>query len=283
MTAKSKLTVSGASRRFGFQLAPLVDLLLIVVFAQFLEVREVVTRDEMNAAQEMARTREELERLQTQLEQTRDDLQQSQTQAEQRIARSTKAIGAIAAAFGVPLERVAELDEWVGDEADELTPEVLRTAERVADASPEEVIRFLIGHAELLKRAEIWHLHADENRRLLLDAGDSSLAIRLERRGQDERTAEAENQLFAAYKQLPQPKGLVVILVSYSPAAVAGVYQPMIDALPKAVERMRTDLPATRFEYTVLGTTPLPDVLKQRAGEVTPVAPIDSLLPKSDL
>lgn len=242
-------------RRFRFQLAPLVDLLLIIVFAQFMEIRDVANRESIA---EQSRVTE----LESQLADSRSQLASVQQQNES-ITRQTKlAITSIAESFRMDNIPPAEIDAMIGDGQADLSPIVQQISSEVAEASPEEVVRFLIGHAELLKRAEIWNLHANAQREVLLSAGSQTTTIRLERGGQDARTREVEDQLFAAYKQLPQPKGLVVILVSYSPDAIAGVYQPMIDGMPKAVERMRMDLPATRFEYTVLGTTPLPDALR---------------------
>src|SRR5690606_31463852 len=119
--------------------------------------------------------------------------------------------------------------------------------------------RFLIGHQELLKRAEIWNLHVGGNRKATLLVADQRIQFGLERQGQDARAKEFEDALFVAYKQLPQPKELVVIMASYAPDSIAGVYQPMIDALPLAIERMRADDPTIRFEYTVLGATESPD------------------------
>lgn len=265
------------SKQFRFQLAPLVDLLLIIVFAQFMEVRDTVTRDEATTEKESAAATQQIAEAQNRiaiLDQENaslaEQLAKSQQRSESVVRQTNQAIAAVADSFQIRAISADEIETMVGDEADDVSSAVQRISREVADASPEEVVRFLVGHAELLKRAEIWHLHAMANRTIVLSAGDQSTSIQLERQLQDERTTELEDQLFAAYKQLPQPKGLVVVLVSYSPDAVAGVYQPLIDGMPKAVERMRTDLPASRFEYTVLGTTPLPEVLESLNIENSP-------------
>ncbi|QDV65521.1 hypothetical protein [Crateriforma conspicua] len=259
-------------RRFGIQLAPLVDLLLIVVFAQFMDVRQTANEQRVAAQQSVTQLQRQREAAEQRADAAQQEQQAARQAAQRQAMRTRQAMSTIAQAFDLPLPTLKRLNEMVGDEDDGSAEVVRAMSEQVAQASPEEVVRFLVGHAELLKRAEIWHVHADPNRRVLLGTGDRGLSIRLERRGQDNRTDEMEDQLFAAYKQLPQPKGLVVILVSYSPEAVAGVYQPMIDALPHALERMRTDLPATRFEYTVLGATPLPDVIAKQTDTLIPLA-----------
>ncbi|MEM9645255.1 MAG: hypothetical protein AAF989_09690 [Planctomycetota bacterium] len=259
--SESRVAPSREGRRFRFQLAPLVDLLLIVVFAQMLEIRQTVTLGETDTQQRLNAAEAEMDQAERRVDAAERRVVFAERRADAVVEQTNRAIRSVAEAFRVEDLSPDDVIEWTGDESAVLAEQVQRITREVADASPQEVVRFLIGHAELLKRAEIWHLHADEKRRILLNAGETDVAIQLERRGQDDRTEELEDRLFAAYKQLPQPKGLVVILVSYSPESVAGVYQPMVDGMPKAVERMRTDLAETRFEYTVLGSTPLPDAI----------------------
>ncbi len=234
--------------RTRFQLAPLVDLLLIIVFAQFMELRTTV-RDESIALQKKVdiadQEAERLREVQTEL--------RRQQQAERE--RTMRAIETIAKMFAIPGQQVQQYATGGDSDVASVLQQVTNQAESLSAESPETVIRFLIGHQELLKRAEIWNLHVGGDRKVTLSVAHQHIDFRLERQGQDARTAEFEDALFAAYKQLPQPKELVVILASYSPDSVAGVYQPMIDAIPGAVERMRADDPTTRFEYTVLGAT----------------------------
>lgn len=260
------------AHRFRFQLAPLVDLLLIIVFAQFLEVRQTADADSQKQQQQM----EEIHQQMTDTDQQLVDISQkmvdinqekellqtvvqtSRTQLQNERDRTAKAMGAVAEMFNLSASDVESFASSEDGDIQDVVERVRGRAQRLATDSPETVMRFLVGHEELLKRAEIWNLHVDQRRQVTLSVGDLEEVFQLEQRGQDARTTEFEDALFASYKQLPQPKELVVILVSYSPDAVAGVYQPMINAVPLAVERMRADDPTTRFEYTVLGTTQTP-------------------------
>lgn len=246
--------------RIRFQLAPLVDLLLIIVFAQFLEVRTTV-RDETLALQT------HIAAAQQQNELLRIDQANARQQRQAERERTTKALRTVAGIFHLPAQQV---DEYARDADADVASDLRRVAERASELStesPDTIIRFLIGHQELLKRAEIWNLHVGGNRKATLMVADQRIQFGLERQGQDARAKEFEDALFIAYKQLPQPKELVVILASYSPDSVAGVYQPMIDALPRAIERMRADDPTIRFEYTVLGATESPDPTESIATE----------------
>ncbi len=248
---KGSSEVARIRHRTKFQLAPLVDLLLIIVFAQFMEVRTTIRDDTIAMQQQVDAADQRSDRLQS---------EQSKIRQQQELERERmgKAINTIAKIFELPDEQVQQFSINGSTDVAEVLSQVAEQAKFLSEDSPEKVVRFLVGHQELLKRAEIWNLHVGADRKATLSGADQLIKFGLERQGQDARTNEFEEALFAAYKQLPQPKELVVILVSYSPEAVAGVYQPMIDATPRAVERMRSDDSTTRFEYTVLGATEAP-------------------------
>ncbi len=73
------------SRRLTFQLTPLLDLLLIVIFAQFLEVEETTATQEQQATVQISDTTAELERARAEL----TDLQ-AQTKAAQAELKSAR-------------------------------------------------------------------------------------------------------------------------------------------------------------------------------------------------
>ena len=55
------------SRRLTFQLTPLLDLLLIVIFAQFMDVRDTTTEHEQSTSSQLTAAQEELAGTQDQL------------------------------------------------------------------------------------------------------------------------------------------------------------------------------------------------------------------------
>jgi len=268
-----RLSKAWASRRIRFQLTPLMDLLLIIVFAQFLDVRETAQQQTIELQNErdkltmqIARERSELSGIEQAMRQRQTELQRQRDQARASRDEAIEQARVRASDMQVAMDMITEyfeIDESAitrstqGDETPDEDPveQSIRRAAELADNSPDAVIRFLIGHAELLKRAEIWTVHADETKRIRIQAGQQEASFRLESQTQAERTAEVADRLFAAYKQFSQPKGLVVILVSFDPQSVAGVYQPLMDAIPQTLERLRADTPQSRFEYTVLGPT----------------------------
>jgi len=240
-----------------------VDLLLIIVFAQFSEVRTTVRDETLALQRRIADANQQAQRLRIEEISTRQ-----QREAERE--RTMKAIRTIAGIFDLSNEQV---QKFASDSDSDVVSDLRRVAERarvLSAESPETVIRFLIGHQELLKRAEIWNLHVGGDRKVTLMVADQRIQFGLERQGQDARVEEFEDALFAAFKQLPQPKELVIILASYSPNSVAGVYQAMIDGTPGAIERMRADDPTVRFEYTVLGATESPEPAEIQPADTLP-------------
>ncbi len=254
-----------------------MDLLLIIVFAQFLDVRqtsqqeasslerqrEQLTFDIARQRSELAGIREAMQSQQRELERQRDQARAARDQAversDSRLAEMQTAMDLIGNWFKLDEDAIAPVEPTTDTiSADEPIERTVEQARRLGEGSPEAVIRFLIGHAELLKRAEIWTVHADGNGNIAIEADEVRESFRLEAKTQTARTDEVADRLFAAYKQFPQPKGLVILLVSFAPQSVAGVYQPLVDAIPKTLERFRADTPETRFEYTVLGATPDP-------------------------
>ncbi|MCC9655877.1 hypothetical protein LOC70_08705 [Rhodopirellula sp. JC737] len=261
-------------RRTRFQLTPLMDLLLIIVFAQFLEMRET----SQEQTREIEQERQQLLDEQTQWRNERDE-----AVAQRNMARANQQSNSQDVVRAIDLLRGwLKLDDAQANEATASVPSdsrdvITRAIERsrkLASADPNTLIRFLVGHDELLKRAEVWTVHARDTGDIVVDASGQTTSFRLESRRQAERTQEVADRLFAAYKQWPQPKGLVVVLVSYSPRSVAGVYQPLVDALPATLERLRADTPTSRFEYTVLGAAPAPDSQSLISDETpSPTAP----------
>lgn len=239
------------SRRIRFQLTPLMDLLLIIVFAQFLDVRDT-SRDQIYAADE--RRRQAIE----QRSRLTDQLDRAAAARDAAIAERDAAMAIAEINMAESDAALERLKRWLSFEDISQNAAAADASTEWAAADPEALVRFLVGYEELLKRAEIWTVHASSGGEITFSTSGQSTTFRLEESTQSDRTEEASGRLFAAYKRAPQPKGLVVILVSFDPRSVAGVYQPLVDAVPLTLQQLRTDNDATRFEYTVLGPTSAP-------------------------
>ena len=265
-------------RRFRFQLTSLMDLLLIIVFAQFMEYRQASEQAQLESRNEIEALRAELTEdfavaeaeLQQQRQQwlgekkglraQRDEAIMTAEQAERQRRLSTETI-----------VRLLQLPPGSFDpqqsppESSERVDAAQRRVQALDETSSTQVLRFLAGYEELLKRAELWTLHVSDRGEIIVQAEEQSASFRLEAANQQARTEEFIDQLRAAYNGFDQPKGLVVLLVSYSPRAIAGNYQPVLDGLPAAVSLLTEDTgKRTRFEFAVLGAVADPQVDVQR-------------------
>lgn len=262
-------------RRMTLQLTPLLDLLLIVIFAQYMDIRQTTLEEETQSSRRF-------EQLQTELEEARqsqsraladltaaeDRMQDLAGIAELRTA-SEQELEERLAASADELERAQEQKRLVGELTAELfripneqieellaQPPMLSPAERaqlkeqfreMGSARGDELVKHLLTYEELRKRADIWEIYVAENGRV------SFLTDRLSREFRADSPEGFASQLYEAYKSLPQPKGLVIILLSYGDARF-GPRDAALRGLPLAAARMREDAAGrTRFEYAVLG------------------------------
>ncbi|MEM9702630.1 MAG: hypothetical protein AAF907_09320 [Planctomycetota bacterium] len=278
-----------------FQLTPLLDLLLIVVFAQFLEGKQAdesraERADELIAATlaELETERNELSQLQASLTEQNARLATERNRAVELAKSAVQTARDMEAATNRSADLLTELLDVPEALAAQLRPEPRSDAEqdlaaarrRLAQLKEQkgfEVLRFLVGYEELLKRAEVWTLHVRGGGFVALSTGGPGAGrvelLRLEENGQRARADEFVRRLFAATKALPQPKGLVVILVSFDRTARAGVYQPVLDGLGEAVRRLEADQNGrTQYEFAVLGAAPEPTATPGATAE-TPGAP----------
>ncbi len=112
------------------------------------------------------------------------------------------------------------------------------------------IAKHLLTYEELRKRCDIWDVYVAANGLTTFTIGTDTHQFRADTSDDFERT------LFERYKASPQPKGLVIILLSYGDTR-ASTYEAAVNGLPKAAERMREDSNArTRFEYAILGYSP---------------------------
>lgn len=268
--------MSVAGRRFHFQLTPLLDLLLIVIFAQYLDVTQQAKRETVSAERRVAERRAELEReyaqLRTQIEQERVALVAERERvaensaaseakvddAEQKlddvIAQQRRAANLVAELFNVPRELI---DQTLAPRPAGAPTRSPQDSERLRDRFRDlasmrgsDVVEHLLSYDELRKRADIWTLRIEQTGEIEFSAGD------VQQRFRAATPAEFSAKLFDRYKTLEQPKGLVIVLVSYGDAR-ADVRQAVLNGLPEAVRLMRDDrLGRTQFEYAVLGYIP---------------------------
>lgn len=272
--------------KFRFQLTSLMDLLLIIVFAQFMEIRSAsdaakletlaAIEDQKNelaqnyarAVDELAETEQQLEARNNELRAERDRALAIAESASTQTKRMTEAVVDILAESNASFAA-----DQSSQSAQDLVASADQLRERFAELDGADALRFLVGYEELLKRAEVWTLHVSDRGDITLSNGRQEASFRLESATQSERTEEFIRQLRSASSQFPQPKGIVVVLVSYSPLAIAGNYQPVLDGTPRAMQLLSIDAEdRSRFESAIIGAVIDPDQDLPRP-ELEPVGP----------
>jgi hypothetical protein len=261
-----------APRRLTFQLVSLFDLLIIIVFAQYFDVRDASRREieQLRAASEQAGQLaaserqfldnagdlkrllgEELDRLKQELELLQAESARREFELNEELVRSRTELarlGALVAElFDLPED---EIERLLKSRSPEESDRIRRALAELAANRGSQAVRHILTLAELRKRCDIWQIHVGD---------DNTLEFRFEERRVRFRADSAErfeNELFKQYKNLPQPKSLVVILLSWGDADLKSRAEA-IEGLENASERMRIDTDRrTRFEYAVLGYIP---------------------------
>jgi hypothetical protein len=242
-------------RRLHFQLMPLLDLLLIMIFSLYLEVR---LRDETSvskAQQRAAAAEQHLADERAALADERKRLAAASVENQRRlddvVARQQRVADIVAELFDVPQELIDEalkpLPAGTPPRTDQEIERLRQRFRELAALRGNDVVEHLLSYDELRKRADIWTLRIEANGSLIFSNGEHSQRFRADT------PSEFASRLFDRYKSLAQPKGLVILLVSYGDAR-ADVRQAVIDGLPEAVRQMREDQRGrTQFEYAVLG------------------------------
>ncbi|GIX05281.1 MAG: hypothetical protein KatS3mg114_1150 [Planctomycetaceae bacterium] len=229
-------------RRLTLQLIPLLDLLLIVVFAQYLEGRLRQEEQRDTFAQQQRAAEEQRRRLEARLA----DVETSAETLQQHLDRYTQVFLEIMQAAETALQQ-SHNDGKVAELPAGIPPQILLEQLSQLRHSPERVWEHLVRYAEIRKRIDLWQLHLTEQGECVLCTGLQRIVFRAD-------TAPAFAQrLFETYKQLPEPKSVVLILVTWGDVRFVW-RKAATEGLATAVDLMRQDSgQRIRFDYALLG------------------------------
>ena len=268
-------------RRLTFQLTPLLDLLLIVIFAQYMEVQQKAE----SAQIELQEKKQELtEQLDSQREELRKELAEqkakldSQFAANQEDLQATRkrysehyesilkqhqqAGTAIAEALNLPgslMEQIVRLrEDGSPDEANNLQAAVTRMQDMLKSRDS-QMMEFILRYDEMQKHVSVWELYVQDNGQAVFSDGEHTQLVSYA--GIDEFVSRS----FEVSKGFTEPKPLVIILLSYgSPHAVQR--QRATNGMPLLIERLRRDSGNTRwFDFSLMGYQAEGPVLEQSA------------------
>lgn len=252
-------------RRTIFQLTPLLDLLLIVIFAQFMATKKAGEAQEKwfdENAQTLIEKAEAEQQRSAELEQRlsvaerrlesvgereremRDDLQHAKSQRD-ALAQFTSEV------LKLPDDVI---DNLLKDANVAGNPAMKQTLEAFRSGKMREAIKHVMSYAEILKRCDLWEVYLDylpgeKIPRVSLTAGGKKIDLAAE-------TADAfRDELFNRYKEMPQPKSLVIVLFGYDKGSLPfGIRKSFSDALRESVQKMNEDsFGRTRFYASDLG------------------------------
>ena len=264
-------------RRFVIQLTPLLDLLIILVFALLLGLRHQARTEEVRARsvvtdavpglsdrsdpvvalverhrkveRDLKQALGENERLVSRDEDSQRQLSEELTWAMQQQERFGNLVSEL---FQVPdetIKKALNTNNIASEIRSESETEALRERFReLAAKRGEAVVRHLLTFDEMRKRCDIWDLViSGRKKQFELNAGGTVKTFTATTR------AEFDDKLFRAYKTLESPKDLVIVLLSYHPDARFGPIKIAVSQLPLSVERMASDRGGkTQFQFLVL-------------------------------
>lgn len=269
-------------RRITLQLVPLLDLLFIVLFAQYIDLQDR-TRDEVGAAaaqrQQAESERLEAARLRDDALEQLDELNRRSEQWDVERRRLTRELelareeGAKEGQAREEMERIAAKDRQaigaivkdVLNVSDGVIQDILRTAgpierqrlqssfEQMKAQSASGIVHHLRATEELKKRADLWEVYIGDDNALRVTLVDEVVAQALQVRGADQ----VANELAALARQQGEPKSLVIILLSWSDSD-RRTRTAVREGLDRLVPVLKAEWPGKRIEVAPLGFTPVP-------------------------
>lgn len=248
-------------RRLTFQLTPLLDLLLIVIFAQYMEVRQQADAVDLDVSR---REQELTERLQAEHDRQMEHLQQQRQQlAAQRqqygeqfdsiVNQHVQAGNALASALNLPTTVMKEILKLraEGNMADARNLEAASmNLKQVLESRGDEMLRFLLKYDEMQKHVSVWELHLQDNGQAMFSDGTQQQVVVFGTMD------EFVSRCFEASKGFTEPRPLVIILMTYGDAQ-AGLRRRATEGLPLLTEQLRRDAGNARwFDFSLMGFRP---------------------------
>ena len=194
-------------RKLTFQLTPLLDLLLIVIFAQYLDVRDKSASDEKSTAEQSAAMKKSVERAerdrdrfakklaasQTALQIRQEKLKRLDEQLRKQIAEEEQAAKTLrqqrdqisrmlARMFRLPEDVVRKTMESLANAGNSGKAEQLRKIrdrlKQLQKSKPHQILRHVVQYEELLKRCDIWEIHVTRKYNVTVVSGGKSHRFR---------------------------------------------------------------------------------------------------------
>lgn len=241
-------------RRLALQLTPLLDLMLIVMFSQYLENRNrsVIAEEVLqNERQQIERQRQDMKQELQQQQEKLDDLRQTYDARFRSLLGQHRAVGdLLTRSLNLPEQAVNEVvalrAEGSAEDAARLESAVDRLQARIP-LQGKELFRFLLQVDEMQKHVSVWEVHIAENGKATIQDGSRSATVDYA----DEE--ELAGRLFESSKSFGDPRNLVLILLTWGDAQL-GARQKATNGIPLLLDRLRKDSAGIRwYDFSIIG------------------------------
>jgi len=250
--------MSQVRRKITLQLIPLLDLLLIVIFVQFMEMRQANERmskrtDEAEQASKLAHERvaTSIAAGQAELALQKEEFQRQRLKIEAKNQASMSEIDRLGN-LATELFKLPEtfVKQALAAKTEEDRTKLRKWLDNLPKGKTADVVHQMATLSELRRLCDVWEIHLDDHDVIHITFPPQSTTIQFDDQ------AEFERKLFAWYKSLPPSRNLVVIQFTWSDAS-AGPKFWVREGIIRSLDRMRTFRNGqTLFEFIVLGFRP---------------------------
>lgn len=244
-------------RRLSLQLTPLLDLLLIVMFSQYIENRNRMQAVETERTEgqraieaERAKVLEDVQRQKQEL----SELRRTYDERFQNILAQHQQAGTLLAqSLNLPAAAMTEVlklrTAGQTDDAQRLEAAAETLSQTLAQ-NDSDLFRFALRVDEMQKHVSIWEVHVQDNGKVLVADGRRSATV-------DFVTVdEFSSRIFEATKAFEDPNTLVIVLLTWGDAQ-GGPRQRATDGMPMLLEKLRTHAAGTHwYDFSIVGYRP---------------------------
>ncbi|QDT34097.1 hypothetical protein [Thalassoglobus polymorphus] len=241
-------------RKMTLQLTPLLDLLLIVIFAQYLEVQETQVVVEKNAAAALVE-RDEAVAAMTQME---ERLQFAEANLEETLERERIVAKLLSELFEIPdqdIEKILRRQLSSGVLSDVDLENLKERIRQLSDEKSNQIVSHLLAYEEIRKRCDVWNIHVTPQNYLTLTSDNTTLRMQFPRDlSTDFAQQDFINRFIELAHTLPEPKSLVILMLTYESESTEGDLEPVQEALPQITVRLNFESAGrSRYDYADLG------------------------------
>ena len=271
MTGNTTLPVF--RRRMVVQLASLVDLLFVILFLQYMQLRVASYRQAV-AERELRTRAEEKEKSATAVKERAMARVDRQVLLQDENRRLQDELVALKKKFAELREKNKDVDAWLIEEAKHADAErqdlakavqgmlgvdigsalanasprdvetLTRQFKELEKASPSAIVQHLRKTVEMQKLCSIWEVHVNEDGTVRLRFGDEPLTFR------PKNADDCAQQIFDKSKEVGEPKSLVLVLETFGNAQLS-VRKAVKEGLKIAANLLKAQWPGKRFEVAI--------------------------------